>query len=52
MGRYGHAPRAGGGWGGYAPYAGGGAWGDRRIRLRDPVRITVENDLTRATAPR
>jgi hypothetical protein len=27
---------------GYAPRAGGGAWGDRRITLQGPVRITVE----------
>jgi hypothetical protein len=31
MGRYGYTPRAG-----------GGAWGDRRITLQGPVRITVE----------
>jgi hypothetical protein len=27
---------------GYTPGAGGGAWGDRRITLQGPVRITVE----------
>jgi hypothetical protein len=42
MGRYGYAPRGGGGWGDYAPRYGGGAWGDRRITLQGPVRITVE----------